>query len=567
MRQQLFFNPTMRDIPQGADVPSHQLMLRAGLIRQTASGIYTFLPLGLKVLRNIERIIQEEMEKAGAQELLMPAIQPAELWEESGRLKDYGPELMRLKDRHDRDFVLGPTHEEVITSLVRDHITTYKKLPITLYQIQTKYRDERRPRFGVLRSREFIMKDAYSFDTDRSGLDTNYERMYEAYQNIFTRCGLDFRAVEADAGAIGGKGGTHEFMVLSQIGEDTIAFSDTSQYAANVEIAAVLDTYEKAVPPAASLEVIDTPQMKTIDDLTAGLNLEKASLLKSVLFIADEEPVLVVCRGDHEVNDIKVGNALDAREVRLAEPDEVQDIMGTEAGFVGPVGAPSQVKILVDAAVKTISSGICGANEKDKHYQNVHPGRDFPITEYGDYRIVQEGDPSPDGQGKIRFAEGIEVGHVFKLGTKYSEALGAVYLDENGRSQPMVMGCYGIGVSRLLAAVIEQHHDENGITWPGSVAPFDVHLLVLNPKQDDQHELGEQLYTRLQDNGYAVLYDDRKERAGVKFNDSDLIGLPVRITCGKKAGDGIVEVKRRRDGKMEEVHVNELFSYLETLRK
>ncbi|WP_091657879.1 proline--tRNA ligase [Alteribacillus iranensis] len=567
MRQQFFFSPTMRDIPQGADVPSHQLMLRAGLIRQTAAGIYSYLPLGIKVLKNIEKIIREEMNKAGAQEMLMPAIQPSELWEESGRLDDYGPELMRLKDRHDRDFVLGPTHEEVITSLVRDHITSYKKLPVTLYQIQTKYRDERRPRFGVLRSREFLMKDAYSFDKDKEGLDTNYEAMYRAYENIFSRCELDFRAVEADAGAIGGKGGTHEFMVLSKIGEDTIAYSDGSNYAANIEIAAVPDVYEKAEEPENQIEDIDTPNMKTIDELTEGLKVKKEQLLKSVLFIVDDSPVLVVCRGDHEVNEIKVVNALDARDVRMAEDTEVKEIMGAEAGFIGPVRAPESITILADNAVKTITAGICGANERDKHLRFVHPDRDFSIEQYGDFRLVQEGDPSPDGKGTICFAEGIEVGHVFKLGTKYSEALGAEFLDENGRSQPMIMGCYGIGVSRMIAAIIEQNHDENGLIWPKSVTPFDLHLLVLNPKQEDQLELGEKLYQDLQDEGFDVLYDDRKERAGVKFNDSDLMGLPVRITCGKKANEGIVEVKLRRDGSMKEVHVDELFSYLHSLNE
>ncbi|MFB4162702.1 proline--tRNA ligase [Alteribacillus sp. JSM 102045] len=567
MRQQLFFSPTMREVPQGADIPSHQLMLRAGLIRQTASGIYSYLPLGCKVLRKVEQIIREEMDRAGGQELLMPAIQPAELWEESGRLDDYGPELMRLKDRHERDFVLGATHEEVITSLVRDEVTSYKKLPMNLYQIQTKYRDERRPRFGVLRSREFIMKDAYSFDTDKDGLDKNYKAMYEAYTNIFKRCGLDFRAVKADAGAIGGKGGTHEFMVLSDVGEDTIAYSDASDYAANIEIADLPDMYEKAEAPFENIQEIDTPEMKTIEDLTTGLNTKSSSLLKSVLFLVDEKPVLIVCRGDHEINEIKVANAFEADNVALADEEDIRRIMGTEAGFIGPVNAPEEVTIACDYAVKSVKEGICGANLVDKHYQNVHPDRDFKVETYGDFRLVQEGDPSPDGKGTIQFAKGIEVGHVFKLGTKYSEALSAVYLDENGRSQPIIMGCYGIGVSRTIAAIVEQHHDDNGLIWPKAVAPFDLHLLVLNPKQEEQYELGEALYEKLKNEGYDVLYDDRKERAGVKFKDSDLFGLPVRIACGKKAGEGIVEVKTRRDGSMKEVHVDDLPSYLASLEK
>ncbi|SDH93625.1 proline--tRNA ligase [Alteribacillus bidgolensis] len=567
MRQQLFFSPTMREVPQGADIPSHQLMLRAGLIRQTASGIYSYLPLGRKVLRKVEQIIREEMDAAGGQELLMPAIQPAELWEESGRLDDYGPELMRLKDRHERDFVLGATHEEVITSLVRDEVNSYKKLPMNLYQIQTKYRDERRPRFGVLRSREFIMKDAYSFDTNKEDLDKNYRAMYEAYTNIFKRCGLDFRAVKADAGAIGGKGGTHEFMVLSDVGEDTIAYSNSSEYAANIEIAELPDMYEKADSPSESLKELYTPGMRTIEDLTNGLEIENSSLLKSVLFLIDDKPVLIVCRGDHEINEIKVQNAFDAENVMLAETEDIKHIMGTEAGFIGPVNAPEEVTIVCDFAVKAVSSGICGANLVDKHYQNVHPDRDFKVEKYGDFRLVQEGDPSPDGKGTIQFAKGIEVGHVFKLGTKYSEALGAQYLDENGRAQPIIMGCYGIGVSRTIAAIVEQHHDDNGLMWPKAVSPYDLHLLVLNPKQEEQNQLGETLYETLKRAGYDVLYDDRKERAGVKFKDSDLFGLPIRIACGKKAAEGIVEVKIRRDGKMEEVHINDLPSYLASIEK
>ncbi|MFZ4454188.1 proline--tRNA ligase [Salibacterium aidingense] len=567
MRQQLFFSPTLRDMPQGADIPSHQLMLRAGLIRQTASGIYSYLPLGRRVLNNVEQIIREEMDKAGAQEMLMPAIQPSELWEESGRLDDYGPELMRLNDRNEREFVLGPTHEEVITSLVRDELNSYKKLPMNLYQIQTKYRDERRPRFGVLRSREFIMKDAYSFDADEESLAESYDSMYQAYSNIFKRCGLDFRAVQADAGAIGGKGGTHEFMVLSDVGEDTIAYSDSSDYAANLEIAALPDHFTKAEAPEEKIETRPTPGVKTIEELAEYLLEKKERLLKSILFFIDEKPVLVVCRGDHELNEIKVGHAYDSASVRLAEEAEIKELLGADPGFIGPVGVPEEVEVAADYAVKSVRAGICGANKNDTHLQNVHPQRDFNIKQYGDFRFVQEGDPAPDKKGTIHFAKGIEVGHVFKLGTKYSEALGASYLDENGRARPILMGCYGIGVSRTLAAIIEQHHDEDGLIWPAGVAPFDLHLLVLNSKQEDQYELGESLYKTLQEEGYNVLYDDRKERAGVKFKDADLFGLPVRIACGKKAADGIVEVKERRSGEMEEVHIRDLSTYLSSLLK
>ncbi|SFL75950.1 proline--tRNA ligase [Salibacterium qingdaonense] len=565
MRQQFLFSPTLRDVPQGADIPSHQLMLRAGLIRQTASGIYSYLPLGKRVLNHVEKIIREEMNNSGAQEILMPAVQPSELWEESGRLDDYGPELMRLNDRNDRQFVLGPTHEEVITSLVRDELNSYKKLPVNLYQIQTKYRDERRPRFGVLRSREFIMKDAYSFNPDTESLAQSYDAMYEAYSNIFRRCGLDFRAVKADAGAIGGKGGTHEFMVLSDVGEDTIAYSDASDYAANLEIADLPDTFAESAVPEEEAKSVHTPDARSMDDVSAQLFLPLDQLIKSVLFIVDDEPVLFICRGDHELNDVKIGNALDAGTTRLAEEEEIRNLFDTEPGFIGPAGIPENVKVMADYAVKSISSGVCGANKIDTHLLHVHPERDMNIDQYGDFRFVKEGDPAPDGEGTIQFAKGIEVGHVFKLGTKYSEALGAYYLDENGSSRPLLMGCYGIGVSRTLAAIIEQHHDEDGLIWPRSVAPFDLHLLVLNSKQEDQLNLGETLYENLRQHGYDVLFDDRKERAGVKFKDGDLIGLPVRITCGKKADEGIVEVKERRTGEMEEVHVENLAAYLSSL--
>ncbi|ARK30967.1 proline--tRNA ligase [Halalkalibacter krulwichiae] len=561
MRQRTYLTPTLRDIPADAEIKSHQLMLRAGFIRQTASGIYSYLPLGKKVLRKVEAIIRDEMDSAGGQEVFLPAIQPAELWEESGRLGDYGPELMRLKDRHGRDFVLGATHEEVITTLVRDEVQTYKKLPINLYQIQTKYRDERRPRFGVLRSREFIMKDAYSFDTSQEGLDKSYQAMYQAYQNIFSRCQLDFRAVEADSGAIGGTD-THEFMVLSDIGEDTIAYSDQSGFAANVEIAPVVCDYIKSDEAIKERELVDTPNTRTIAELSEFLQVKAESTIKSLLFIVNEDPVLVLVRGDHEVNEIKVRNAFNKATVELASPEETAKVLNCETGFIGPVGVSDKVTIIADKAVEAIVNGICGANEKDKHFRNVNPGRDFEVSRFEDLRLIQEGDPSPDGQGTIKFAMGIEVGHVFKLGTKYSEALGAKYLDENGKSQTMIMGCYGIGVTRTIAAIIEQNHDENGIVWPVSVAPFDLHLIAINVKDEDQKKLSEDLYETLVKERFEVLYDDRPERAGVKFKDSDLIGLPVRVAVGKKASEGIVEVKLRKTGEMLEVHVSELVEKL-----
>ncbi|UTR10833.1 proline--tRNA ligase [Evansella sp. LMS18] len=564
MRQSTYFTPTLRDIPSDAEAKSHQLMLRAGLIRQSTSGIYSFLPLGYKVLKKVENIIREEMDRAYAQELLMPAIQPAELWKESGRWEVYGPELMRLKDRHNREFALGPTHEEVLTSIVRDEVQSYKKLPMTLYQIQTKFRDERRPRFGVLRSREFLMKDAYSFDKDFEGLDKSYEAMYNAYMKIFSRCGLDFRAVVADSGAMGGKD-THEFMVLSDIGEDTIAFSDESDFAANIEIAPVNVNYEKSVEAEKDLEAVDTPGQKTIAEVAGFLDKPEEKLIKSVLFIVDEEPVLVLVRGDHEVNEIKVKHLFNAQSVEIATEAETKQYTGTVPGYIGPVKISEDVKIIADQAVETIVNGVCGANKEDTHFVNVNVSRDFKVDQFADLRNIQEGDPSPDGKGTIRFKEGIEVGHVFKLGTKYSEALGAYYLDENGKSKPIVMGSYGIGVSRTVAAIVEQHHDEDGIIWPSTVAPFHIHVIPVNVKQEDQLNLAEELYEQFRDNRYEVLLDDRKERAGVKFKDADLIGIPLRITAGKQASEGIVELKVRNTGEVHEIHKDDLLQKIEEL--
>ncbi|UCZ51690.1 proline--tRNA ligase [Bacillus shivajii] len=557
MKQSTYLSPTLRDIPSDAEVKSHQLMLRTGLIRQSTSGVYSFLPLGLKALQKVEGIIREEMNRSGAQELLMPAIQSAELWQESGRWEAYGPELMRLHDRHGREFALGPTHEEVITTLVRDDVRSYKKLPMTLYQIQNKFRDERRPRFGVLRSREFLMKDAYSFDTSFDGLDESYQKMFDAYSRIFTRCELDFRAVVADSGAMGGKD-THEFMVLSDIGEDTIAYSDESDFAANIEIASVAVNYKKSDEPMKELEEKETHNQKSIEEVSSFLNVDASKCIKSLLFIVDNDPVLVLVRGDHEVNDVKIKHALDAQIVEMATEEDTKQWMKTVPGYVGPLSVSDDVKVIADHAVKYIANAVCGANKDHTHYMNVNPERDFKVDEYYDLRNIQEGDPSPDGKGTIRFKEGIEVGHVFKLGTRYSEAMNASFLDDQGKTKPMIMGCYGIGVSRTLAAVIEQHHDENGIVWPASVAPFDVHLIPVNIKQEDQRSLADELYTDLQNERLEVLYDDRAERPGVKFKDSDLFGFPVRITVGKKAAEGIVELKLRKTGEVIEVHKDEL---------
>lgn len=563
MKQTMTLIPTLRETPADAEIKSHQLLLRAGFMRQNSSGVYSFMPLGIRVLQKIETIVREEMENAGAVEMLMPALQQAEFWQESGRWYSYGPELMRLKDRNNREFALGATHEEVITSLVRDEVKSYKRLPLTVYQIQTKFRDEKRPRFGLLRGREFIMKDAYSFHANQESLDEVYQRLFTAYTNIFTRCGVDFRAVIADSGAMGGKD-THEFMVLSEVGEDTIAYSDTSDYAANVEMAPVILTKERSTETEKPLEKIATPGQKTIEDVAAFLKVSQQQCIKTLLFKVDDKYVAVLVRGDHEVNDIKLKNFYDAGSVELASPAETQEILGCSVGSLGPVGL-KEVEVLADQEVEFLVNAVTGANEEDFHYINVNPTRDFEVSQYTDLRFIQEGDNSPDGQGTIKFAKGIEVGHVFKLGTRYSEAMNAVYLDENGRSQPMIMGCYGIGVSRTLAAVAEQFNDENGLLWPSNLAPYQVHLIPVNMKDDTQASVAEELYQDLKAQGLAVLMDDRKERAGVKFADSDLIGLPVRVTVGKKAADGILEVKIRKTGEVLEVTKAELAETLKGL--
>ncbi|PQD95837.1 proline--tRNA ligase [Pradoshia eiseniae] len=565
MRQSMTIIPTLREVPSDAEVKSHQLLLRAGFMRQTASGIYSYLPLGLKVIQNVEKIIREEMERAGAVELLMPTLQQAELWVESGRWNSYGPELMRMHDRHNREFALGPTHEEVITSLLRDEVKSYKKLPLTLYQIQTKFRDEKRPRFGLLRGREFIMKDAYSFHSSQESLDEVYDRLFTAYSNIFSRCGLNFRAVIADSGAMGGKD-THEFMVLSEIGEDTIAYSDTSSFAANIEMAPVVNTAVKTGEAAKELEKVETPDQKTIEEVSSFLDVPAEKCLKTLLWKVDDEFVVVLVRGDHELNDIKLKNLFNAAIVEPATPEETKEILGVNFGSLGPVHMKtSEIKVVADAAVQMLENAVCGANEDGFHYVNVNPDRDFPAVQYEDLRFIQEGDPSPDGQGTIKFAKGIEVGHVFKLGTRYSESMNGMILDENGRQKPMIMGCYGIGVSRTVSAIAEQFNDEKGLIWPVNIAPYQVHLIPVNMKDEAQKQLGEELYEELTRAGYDVLIDDRPERAGVKFADSDLIGMPVRVTVGKKAQEGIIEMKIRENGESFEIPVGELLERLKTI--
>lgn len=562
MRQSQLFLPTLREVPSEAEIVSHKLMVRSGLIRQLVSGVYSYLPLGHRVLRKVMQIVREEMDSAGAQEITMPAIQPAELWQETGRWDAYGPELMRLKDRHDRGFVLGPTHEEVVTSIARDGINSYKKLPVNLYQIQTKYRDEVRPRFGVIRAREFVMKDAYSFDIDRDGLDRSYKAMYDAYNSIFTRCGLDFRPVEADAGAIGGKG-THEFMALSDIGEDTIAYCGSCKYAANLEKADVVYHGQASTELPKNPDQIQTPDIKTIEQLTRFLGIQADKIIKSLLFKIDQKYVLALVRGDHELNDIKLKNMFDANVIELASEKEVIEVLGVPVGFVGPMGLDGKnVAIVADVAIKDMVNAVIGAGEKDVHFLNVTPGKDFVIQQYGDLRNIQEGDQCPQCSGEIQFARGIEVGHVFKLGTRYSEKMKATFLDEQGKEKPMIMGCYGIGISRTVAAVVEQNHDEDGIIWPRAIAPFHVHIIPVNVKNEEQKQMAERLYQECLQSGYEVLIDDRGERAGVKFKDADLIGIPLRITVGAKAQEGIVECKIRKNGDSVELPADQVLSYI-----
>ncbi|MCH4444109.1 MULTISPECIES: proline--tRNA ligase [Staphylococcus] len=562
MKQSKVFIPTRRDVPAEAEALSHQLLLKAGLIKQSTSGIYSYLPLASRVLNNISKIIREEMESIDAVEILMPALQQAELWEESGRWGAYGPELMRLKDRNGREFALGPTHEEVVTSIVRDELKSYKQLPLTLFQIQSKFRDEKRPRFGLLRGREFIMKDAYSFHADEASLDETYQDMYNAYDRIFKRVGINARPVVADSGAIGGNH-THEFMALSEIGEDTIVYSKQSDYAANIEKAEVVYHPNEKHSEEAELEKIETPNVKTAQELADFLNRPVDEIVKSMIVKIDGEFIMFLIRGHHELNDIKVKAFFETDNVEMATQDEIVNLLGANPGSLGPVH-DKDIRIFADNYVKDLNNLVVGANENGFHYINANLDRDFKVDEFGDFRFILEGEPLSDGSGEAKFAEGIEVGQVFKLGTKYSEAMNATFLDNQGKAKPLIMGCYGIGVSRTLSAIVEQNNDENGIIWPKSVTPFDLHLITINPKKDEQLELGDQLYKELQQQ-YDVLYDDRKDRAGVKFNDADLIGLPIRIVVGKNASEGIVEVKVRQTGESEDIHINDLNTHIATL--
>ncbi|MGJ5712099.1 proline--tRNA ligase [Staphylococcus auricularis] len=564
MKQSKVFIPTMKEVPATAEATSHRLLLKAGMIKQNTSGVYSYLPLAARVLNQIERIIREEMENINALEILMPVLQTGELWEESGRWSAYGPELMRLNDRNGREFALGPTHEEVVTSLVRDELKSYKQLPMTLFQIQTKFRDEKRPRFGLLRGREFIMKDAYSFHADEASLDETYQDMYQAYTKIFERVGIHARPVEADSGAIGGSH-THEFMALSEIGEDTIVYSDHSDYAANIEKAAVVyESSEKEETPQ-DLEKIETPDVKTAEALAEMLNKPLDEIVKTMVFKVQGEYILILVRGHHEINEVKVKDYFQTEEVEIATEDDIVNLLGAHPGSLGPI-TDKDVKVYADNHVQDLTNLVIGANEDGYHYVNANADRDFTVEAYSDFRFITEGEPLADGSGDAKFAEGIEVGQVFKLGTKYSEPMNATFLDDQGKAQPLIMGCYGIGVSRTLSAVVEQNSDDRGIIWPKAVSPFDLHIITVNPKKEEQRDLGEELYAQFNEN-YDVLHDDRKQSPGVKFNDADLIGIPVRIVVGKKAGDGIVEVKRRDTGDSEEVSINDVNQYVANLVK
>jgi prolyl-tRNA synthetase len=567
LRTTNLYAPTLREVPAEAEVKSHQLMLRAGMIRKAAGGLYTYMPLAWRTIKKIEAIIRDEMDKAGGQEISMPIVQPAEIWQESGRWSVYGDEMWRVKDRHGRGFCLGPTHEEMVTTLIRDEVRSYKQLPLSLYQIQNKYRDERRPRFGLMRSREFIMKDMYSFDKDVEGMNVSYKKMYDAYTNVFNRCGLEFRPVEADNGAIGG-GHSHEFTVLAEAGESNIAYCSECDYAASDE-KAELKVIASAEEEMKELEKVSTPDAHTIEKVAEYLNLPLDKTIKAVAFQTDtNELVLAFVRGDHEVNDVKVINLIEgAIELRMAD-EEAITAAGGVAGFMSPIGIKEGTKIVVDATVMGMYNACAGANEKDFHFINVNPKRDFKDVIVADIRMIKEGDACPHCGAPVKMTRGIEAGQVFTLGTKYSESLHATFLDENGKEKPLQMGCYGIGVGRTMAAAVEQNNDADGIIWPRSIAPYEAIVVPVNAKNEDQMAVAEEIYQGLLAQGVDAIIDDRKERAGVKFKDADLIGYPMRITVSPKAlEEGSVEVKIRRSGEVKMVEkANAISEIVEILK-
>ncbi len=561
MRYSQLLLPTLKETPAEAEIISHRLMLRAGFMRKLTSGVYTYLPYGLAAIRRVEAIVREEMNRAGAQELMMPMVQPADLWRETGRYEKYGPELLRFHDRHERESCLGPTHEEVITDIIRRELHSYRNLPINLYQIQTKFRDEIRPRFGLMRGREFIMKDAYSFDIDDAGAEVAYGKMFEAYKRVFKRCGLEFRAVQADSGAIGGNF-SHEFMVLAETGEDTIVVCSDCEYAANMEKAEVKLAVAENSEPLADVEKVETPGKRKVPAVCEFMGIEPAHLVKTMVYIADGKPVAVLVRGDREVEEVKLKNLIGAADVEMAEDKAVFDATGVPTGYLGPVGI--SVRLVADQEVAAMRNFVVGANEKNYHLKNVNLGRDFEVEAVADLRQITTEDPCPACGGKLGLKEGIEVGHIFKLGTSYSVSMQALFQDSDGLEKPFVMGCYGIGVSRVVAAAIEQNHDENGIIFPLPLAPYQVIVLNLGGKDEAISAAAEKLYADFQAVGIDVLIDDRDERPGSKFKDADLLGIPFRVTVGKSlTNNGVVEVRRRRDGFTEEISPEQVVASLQ----
>ena len=559
MRMSKFYMPTLREVPAEVEIPSHNLLLRAGMTRQLVAGVYCYLPLGYRVVRKIENIVREEMDAAGSQELLMSAIQPKELWEATGRWENFGPEMFKLYDRHEREFCLGPTHEEVFTDTIKGEVTSYRQLPLNLYQIQTKYRDEKRPRFGVIRAREFIMKDAYSFDRDIEGMKNSYQEMWDAYDKVFTRLKLKYKIVQGDSGAMGGNE-SHEFMAMSEVGEGLVAYCDNCDYAATDEKAEVIYNLKEQDEEMKDMEKVHTPNATTIDDLEELFKLDKSKFGKALVYNAAGETVVSIIPGDRELNETKLCNYLKIaeHELELADEETIKRISGAEKGFTGPVDLKEDVKILIDSRITKMKNLIVGGNETDYHIKNANYKRDFDGEIVDDLLLIREGDKCPKCGKEILMDRGIEVGNIFQLGTKYSDSLNLRYIDQDGKENPIYMGSYGIGVSRSLAAIVEQYHDENGIIWPLVVAPYHVIITVINTKKEEQMGLGEKLYNELLEEGVEVLLDDRKGSAGVKFNDRDLIGIPIRITVGKKAGENIVEYSLRKDGERIEIPANEV---------
>lgn len=565
MRQSQVLIPTLKEVPTDAEAVSHQLMLRAGFIRQIAAGVYAYLPLALRVIQNVEQIVREEMDKIDAVESLMPAILPAELWQESGRYQTYGDNLFKLQDRHQRDFILGPTHEETMTYLVKNVLNSYKMMPKVLYQIQTKYRDEDRPRYGLLRGREFIMYDGYSFTANSDDLDKIFDQMEQAYHNIFDRCGLNYRVILGDSGDMGGNS-SREFSAIADIGEDTIVYSDISDYAANLEMATSIiadNPTEKLAP----LQEVAAPGVNTIEALVQHLQVAPQKIIKNVAFMADDKPVLALIRGDYDINEVKLKNLLEVNELRPATDAEIAEKFQSSPGFIGPVHLSVKLPIIADLSVQNLCNATTGGNHKDQQVQNANIDRDYQVDQFADIRTVKAGEISPDDKGTLQFTRGIEIGHVFKLGTKYSQSFQAEFLDEAGRPQPIIMGCYGIGISRLLSAIVEQHNDEKGMIWPLEVAPYQAHIVIVNTKKAEQTSLAKTVEQQLIKEGFSVLVDDRKQRPGVKFAESDLLGIPVRIVIGKKAADNIVEVKLRNQSEAIEVAQNDLVDTINILLK